>query len=471
MLFYDNVFETEGYFFNYETGEYEAEVYSELLYIVTNIYGTNGEPVQDANVTWMINLGTFGGVIAGAIAASLYNKYSDINLPQSLSFFSGRRFVPVLVLSSMIVIAFLIAIIWPWIQYSLFLFMKEMSDIQVVSAMIYTFLANGLFAFGLHHVLNLFVFWQIPMLYEGSQVFILDSSGTDFIPLLGDIPAFLAGTSSTVLQVDGVVYNESEDVYNILYKAGAGIYQTVYFNTSTFIAFALVTAMILTADKENKKGVQRMLIPSTVILVLTGIGEPLFFSFLFVAPLLFVVYALVATLSSAIFVLAGIRIGFSFSSSIFDFVLSAPISSNLSQGIFSGYMFILGFLLIGIAFFIVFTPISYLTIIYGKCPTPGRLGNNTYINVESSNKTEANKKNTSAEEIIEIVGKDNIISVTNCMTRIRIKVKNNTKLNREYFVKLGYIDLVKIGKNEIQIISRTNPELVTTKINNLLNKN
>ena len=175
-----------------------------------------------------------------------------------------------------------------------------------------------------------------------------------------------------------------------------------------------------------------------------------------------------ASLFAGIFVIAGIRIGFAFSGSLFDFVLSAPISSNLGQGVFDGYMFILGFILIGIASFIIFTPLAYLTIVYGKCPTPGRLGNNTHINLVFNQKNGANRKDTNAEKIVELIGKDNIISATNCMSRIRIRVKSNIKLSRENFIKLGYIDLVKIGKNEIQIISRTNPEIVTNNINNLI---
>ena len=131
-------------------------------------------------------------------------------------------------------------------------------------------------------------------------------------------------------------------------------------------------------------------------------------------------------------------------------------------------MFILGFLLIGIASFILFTPFAYLTIVYGKCPTPGRLGNNTHISWALNKKSEANTKDTNPEKIIKLVGKDNIISVTNCMTRIRIKVKSNDKLNRDDFIKLGYIDLVKIRRNEIQIISTTNPEIIANTINNLI---
>lgn len=340
---------------NVNTFEYEGESYSRILYLASELESGGFTEPQ-----WMLNLGAFGGILSGLIAAVLYNRYSEVRLPAALGFFSGRRFVPMLAMVAAAVVGIMMAVIWPWIQYGLVEVSKLLVKAPEVAAGAYAFANRLLIPFGLHQVLNVFFWFQMPIVAEGTQLFIQTETVGEFIPLLGDITAFLGSTNNVVLSIDGGATSVSgQEAFDLLQAANVGTFQTGYFPIMMFGLPAIGFAIIKNSDKESRKSTMTFIMSAAAVAFLTGITEPLEFGFMFVSPILYFAYALLSGVVASLTVLTGASFGFGFSAGAIDLFLSLQISTNLAQGFSSslnGYMGLISILGMGV----IVAPVYYL---------------------------------------------------------------------------------------------------------------
>ncbi|AGY41752.1 putative PTS system, N-acetylglucosamine-specific II ABC component [Mesoplasma florum W37] len=413
---------------------------SGLFYVPINstYEGANGELIKYvSDGAYVLNIGVLGGITAGCLSAFLYNKYKDIQLPQALSFFSGRRFVPMVALITVIPTALLFSLIWPWIQYVLMLFGRAVADptnpaVAIPGTAIYAILNRLLLPFGLHNILNTFFWFQLPI-----QGHIIDpitgNAGAETI-VNGDINAFAAGIE------------------------GSGLFQGGFFPVMMGGVPAIAIAMICTAKPENRKEIAGFLGGVALVSLVSGITEPIEFSFVFISPILLVIHALLAGVFVAISTGMQIQLGFGFSAGLIDYIASFAQSWGFAaskEGVFkitSNPLWVL--LLTPIAFGTYFG-IFYTTIKKLNLPTPGREENE--VTVASKDKKQNNTKaedkyQVMAEKIFEALGKDNIVSIDNCMTRLRLILKDNSKIDESKIKEAGSYGIKRMGTEAMQIV-------------------
>ncbi|NOQ50337.1 MAG: hypothetical protein GQ557_01560 [Mycoplasmataceae bacterium] len=448
---------------------------SQLLFITP---AADGEAVGDP--VWLLNLGVFGGIEAGLISAYCYNRWSDTQLNPALGFFSGRRFVPMVVILVMIGVSFATAAIWPWFQIILVEISLGVVAIPWLGAGFYAFANRLLLPFGLHQVLNTFFWFQMPITAYGQQVFYLDPLTGDWIPLFGDINAFIsAGTYVS----DGIQLANHLDeppitgdpAWLILQDANVGTFQTGFFPIMMGGVPAIALAMAYRADGENRKSVMAFMFTGAMVAFLTGITEPIEYSFMFISPVLYFSYAVLSGIIASITVATQISFGFGFSAGLIDFIVSIQTAANLSP---SGYWSILIMLsLITLAFPLYFL-LGYFIIGKFEVATPGRLGNMTGVSNNNNDdttmvkskktKTGANDKwERMAKETVDLVGGfENIYDIDNCITRVRLKIKDN-KIDLKDIQKIGYIGYARVGKNSAQFIIGPESEIIAKAMTRL----
>lgn len=408
---------------------------SELLYIWKF---EKGEKIYIYN----IDMGVFGGIIAGILTAFCYNKFKDTKLHPSLSFFSGRRFVPIVVIGATLSLVIVLAAIWPWMQYGLLKFgqvitPKEVNEstrhVQWATAGSYAILNRLLLTVGLHHILNTYFWWQHPF------------TATDGVVVYGDIAAFLYNNKGALV-------------------AGSGVFQSGFFAMMMFGLPCAAFAIINSADKSRRSEVLGLLLGASGVAFLTGVTEPLEFSFMYVAPVLYGVHIIFSGIFASLTVGLGIRIGFGFSAGFIDYALSfyqsiqiAKITwvSGIQQVLANpGMIFPIG-LLAGVSY--------YFTFLYMiKKFDFQTLGREKNI-IRNSGKNNSNDQK--ANQILEILKVDNIINIDNCTTRLRIKIKNSDLIDLDSLKGLGFISVIKIDKQNIQIIVGPDVQFISDQLN------
>ena len=347
----------------------------------------------------------FIGILAGVIGAMCYNKFKDTKLPDWLSFFSGKRCVAIVAGVVSIVVSAILLLVWPLLFTGLVSLGEGIAKLGVVGAGIYAFLNRLLIPTGLHHALN--------------NVFWFDTIG------LGDLQHFWAGETSA-------------DV-----KWSLGMYMSGFFPCMMFGIPGAALAMIKTA-KSNKKKVAIGLVASAALCsFICGVTEPFEFGFMFLAPGLYVIYALLYGIFTMVTVALGFRAGFSFSAGAMDLLFSASLPAAAKTWLI---------IPLGIAAFIVFYFVFYFAITKFNLKTPGR---------EDDDDVEAEKKvelaNDDYAQVAKIVlegcgGKENIASIDNCITRLRLEVKDITLVNDKVIKSAGVAGVMKPGKNSVQVI-------------------
>ncbi|MCB5307869.1 MULTISPECIES: N-acetylglucosamine-specific PTS transporter subunit IIBC [Yersinia] len=369
----------------------------------------------------------FVGIMVGIISAELYNRYSGVELPKALSFFSGRRLVPILTSFLMIVVAFIMMYLWPLIYNALVTFGEYIKDMGSIGAGIYAFFNRLLIPVGLHHALNS-VFW-------------FDVAG------INDIPNFLGGQQS----IDAG-------------KAVAGItgrYQAGFFPIMMFGLPGAALAIYHCARPENKAKVAGIMLAGAFAAFFTGITEPLEFSFMFVAPVLYFIHAVLTGIS--VFIAATMHwiAGFGFSAGLVDMVLSSrnPLATQW-------YMLIPQ----GLVFFAIYYVVFRFTIKKFNLLTPGR-----ELAVEGSEEDgyDVNVNNTPAVNESEINGlarryigaiggSDNLTGIDACITRLRLNVKDSALVNDSVAKRLGASGVIRLNKQSVQVIVGTRAELIAS---------
>ncbi|MDX7541012.1 N-acetylglucosamine-specific PTS transporter subunit IIBC [Serratia marcescens] len=375
----------------------------------------------------------FVGILVGIISAEVYNRFSGVELPKALSFFSGRRLVPILISFLMILVAFILMYIWPVIFNGLVNFGEHIQKMGSVGAGIYAFFNRLLIPVGLHHALNS-VFW-------------FDVAG------INDIPNFLGGQQSI---------EAGKAVVGI-----TGRYQAGFFPIMMFGLPGAALAIYHCARPENKAKVAGIMLAAAFAAFFTGITEPLEFSFMFVAPVLYVIHAVLTGIS--VFIAASMHwiAGFGFSAGLVDMVLSSrnPLATHW-------YMLIPQ----GLVFFVIYYVVFRFTINKFNLMTPGRelavAGDETDgydVNVDSNAGKDENETTTLARRYVGAIGgSDNLTGIDACITRLRLNVKDSALVNDALAKRLGASGVIRLNKQSVQVIVGTRAELIASAMRNVI---
>ncbi|MEZ2686188.1 PTS glucose transporter subunit IIBC [Proteus vulgaris] len=360
-----------------------------MIVVAPWVLGLTPAEIEAQHLT---DTGVLGGIIAGIIAASMFNRFYRIKLPEYLGFFAGKRFVPIISGLIAIFVGIILAFIWPPIGTAIQRF-SEWAAYQnpAVAFGIYGIVERGLVPFGLHHI------WNVPFQMQVGEY--VNSAGQVFH---GDIPRYMAGDPTAGMLSGGFLFK-------------------------MFGLPAAAIAIWHSARPENRVKVGGIMISAALTAFLTGITEPIEFSFMFVAPILYVIHAILAGLAFVICILLGMRDGTSFSHGLIDFIVLSGNSSKL-------YLFPI----IGILYAITYYSIFRFLIVKLNLKTPGR-------EVEDKNAKQADKSAMGQSLVTAFGGKDNISSLDACITRLRIGVKEIDKVDRDELKRLGAAGVVVVG--------------------------
>ena len=361
----------------------------------------------------------FIGILSGVIGSSCYNKFKNTKLPNWLAFFSGKRCVAIIAGLVSIVVSAVLLFVWPLLFSALVALGDAVAGMGVVGAGIYAFLNRLLIPTGLHHALN--------------NVFWFDTIG------LGDLQHFWAGDTSA-------------DVTWSL-----GMYMSGFFPCMMFGIPGAALAMIQCAKPAKKKIAIGLVASAAVCSFVCGVTEPFEFGFMFLAPGLYVIYALLYGIFTIVTVALGFRAGFSFSAGATDLLFSSTLPAAQKT---------LLIIPLGIAAFVVFYFVFLFAIKKFDLKTPGRedddLEEEKNVQLASDDYTEIAKK-----ILAGCGGKGNIVSIDNCVTRLRLEVRDMTAVNDKAIKAAGVAGVIKPGKTSVQIIVGTKVQFVADAFSKL----
>lgn len=358
----------------------------------------------------------FIGILAGVIGSACYNRFKNTKLPDALAFFSGKRAVAIVTTAVSIVFCGILFFIWPMLYGALVKLGETFLSMGAVGTGIYTFFNRLLIPVGLHHALNS-VFW-------------FDVAG------INDLGNFWGNTG---------VYGQT------------GMYMTGFFPFMMVGLPAACLAMYHTAKPGKKKVVFGLFASAAFCSLLTGVTEPIEFAFMFLAPGLYVVHALLAGITAAITVMLPVRAGFSFSGGAIDWILSSftPMAEN-------PWLLAPVAAVVGVIYYAVFR----FVITKFSLKTPGREDDDT---AEEMKATLANSDYTAAAAIIleGIGGKENVTAVDNCITRLRLEIKDYTKVDEKKIRSAGIAGIIRPSKTAVQVIVGTQVQFVADEFKKL----
>ena len=412
-----------------------------------------------------LNMGVFVGIIAGFVGGVAYNKYYNFRkLPDALAFFNGKRFVPMVVIAYSVVISMVLALFWPVVQTGINNFgiwiANSSETSPVLAPFIYGTLERLLLPFGLHHMLT------IPMNYTSFGGTYTIATGVNAgSQVFGQDPLWLAWANDLInfkKAGDMAAYN------NLLATVTPARFKVGQMIGATGLLLGIALAMFRRVDADKRKNYKSMFISTALAVFLTGVTEPLEFMFMFCAMPLYIVYAI---LQGCAFAMAGIIHLRLHSIGNLEFITRIPMSLQAGLG-----GDIINFVLCVVAFFVIGYFVAYFMIGKLQLATPGRLGNYTDDNAEepaADAKTEkkADKKadNGQAERIIALLGgRENIVLVDACMTRLRVTVKDPAKVaDLAAWKAEGALSLLVKGDG-IQAVYGPKADVLKSDINDIL---
>ena len=377
---------------------------------------------EDANKTLAFSAiaNPFIGILSGIIGSVCYNKFKSTKLPDWMSFFSGKRCVTIIAGVVSIVVAAILLVVWPIVYGILLAIGNGIVSMDAVGAGIYAFLNRLLIPTGLHHALN--------------NVFWFDTVG------LGDLKHFWAGETSA-------------DV-----SWSLGMYMSGFFPCMMFGIPGAALAMIHTA-KDNKKKVAIGLVASSAVCAFVcGVTEPFEFGFMFLAPVLYLIYALLYGVFTFVTTLVGFRAGFSFSAGATDLFFSSALPAAANT-----WMIIP----LGLAAFIIFYVVFRFAIVKFDLKPPAR----------EDDDVEAEKKavlsNSDFAEVAAVIleglgGKGNVKSLDNCITRLRLEINDYTQVDEKKIKSAGVAGVMRPSKNAVQVIVGTKVQFVADEMKKML---
>lgn len=356
----------------------------------------------------------FVGILVGVITSALYNRFKDVELHKALAFFSGRRLVPIVTAATMIVVSFVLMVVWPILFNGLVAFGTSFIGLGSLGAALYGFLNRLLIPVGLHHALNS-VFW-------------FDVAG------INDLGNFWASNGT---------------------KGITGMYMAGFFPIMMFGLVGAAAAFVKTARPENKNKIKSIMLAAGFATFFTGVTEPMEFAFMFVAPGLYLVHAILTGIS--LFIASSMHwiAGFGFSAGLVDLILSSRMPlANMP------YMLVVQ----GLAFAAIYY-FSFVFIIEKyDLRTPGR-------EEASEDEVEESKASSHSEKagliLAYIGGRDNVVNVDNCATRLRLEVRDNSLVDDAGIKKVAS-GVLKPGKTSVQIIVGPTVEFVADELKKLV---
>lgn len=371
-----------------------------------------------------LQTGVFGGIIAGVLGAYMYNKFYNIELPSYLGFFAGKRFVPIVTAASALVLGVVMNFVWPFAQEGLNTFSYFMTESnRTLAAFIFGVIERGLIPFGLHHI------FYSPFWFEfGSYT---NAAGE---LVRGDQRIFMEQVK------DGA-------------ELTAGTFMTGKFPFMMFGLPAAALAIYHCARPENKKFVAGIMGSAALTSFLTGITEPLEFSFLFVAPVLFAIHAVFAGLSFMVMHILDVKIGMTFSGGVIDYILFGILPNATAWWLV---------IPVGLVFSVIYYFGFRFAIKKFNLMTPGR----------EEKTEEAEAGSGSVDElpfgVLEALGgRENLTNLDACITRLRVSVKDVEQVDKERLKKLGAAGVMQIDRN-IQAIFGPRSETIKGQIQDIL---
>ena len=342
-----------------------------------------------------INMGVLSGIIIGSVAGVLYNRYKAIKLPDYLAFFGGRRFIPIVTGLSAVVLGGLFGLIWPPIQQGIDQLGQWLIDAGDLGLFVYGVLNRILIVTGLHHVLNSFV-WFVFGSFDG---------------VTGDLNRFFAGDPT------------------------AGSFMTGFFPVMMFGLPAAALAMYHAAPRSRRAQVGGLLLSLALTAFLTGVTEPIEFSFMFLAPALYAMHAVLTGISMALMDMLDVKLGFTFSAGAFDYALSYGLSTN-------GWMMIP----VGLGYFALYYGIFRWAIVRFDLPTPGREPELATTSVSH----DAGERGPAF--VTALGGAANMVSVGACTTRLRLVMHDDAAIDEPALKALGARGILHLRGGGLQVI-------------------
>ncbi|MCI6284098.1 N-acetylglucosamine-specific PTS transporter subunit IIBC [Selenomonas sp.] len=367
-----------------------------------------------------LNMSVLAGILSGLEAGVLYNKYHAIKLPEFLGFFGGRRFVPIVTALVSLVLALIFGVIWGPCQAVIHAVGEWIIGAGVVGTFVYGVLNRLLIPVGLHHILNSFIWFVFG-----------EYTTPDGVVATGDLNRFFAGDPH------------------------AGMFMAGFYIMMMFGMPAVALAMYHAAKKENRPKIAGALASVAFTAFLTGITEPIEFMFMFIAPVLYGIHAVLTGLALSVAYAFGILHGFGFSAGFIDYVLNWGLATKPAMIIPLGLVF-------GVLYYVIFS----WAIRHYDLPTIGRyddegLGDDADAPADADDYTKAMVKN--------LGGLDNLTDVGYCITRLRLTVKDPAKVDEEAIKLMGVRGVFVKGK-AVQVVIGTRAELVANDINALRKK-
>ncbi len=375
-----------------------------------------------------LQTGVFGGIIMGVLAAQVYKKYHTLELPAYLGFFQGKRFVPIMTALVAIITGIIMTFIWPYIQGGLTAFSQNMIDAnRTLAAFVFGIIERSLIPFGLHHI------FYNPFWFQFGEW--TNSAGTMFN---GDFNIFMAQ------------YNEGV-------KFTAGTFMTGKYPFMMFGLPAAALAMYQEAKTNKKKIVAGILASAALTSFLTGITEPIEFTFLFVAPVLYGIHCVLAGFSFMIMEILNVKIGMTFSGGVIDYLLYGVVPNRTAWWLV---------IPVGLVFAVVYYFLFRFAIRKWNLMTPGREEDEDGEEM----KAEAVEGEELAAKVLEAFGgKENISKLEACITRLRVTVNDITKVDKAQLKKLGAAGVVEIGDN-LQAIFGPKSDTLKSQIKNIMKR-
>lgn len=390
--------------------------------MITNLLSSGTVAVitgAEANAAFGKISNQFIGILAGIIGSVCYNKFKGTKLPDALSFFSGKRCVAIVTAVVSIIAAAILFFVWPVVYGALVAVGKGVVGLGAVGVGIYAFLNRLLIPFGLHHALNS-VFW-------------FDAAG------INDLGTYWAGEL-----VNGA-------------GGAAGMYMAGFFPSMMFGLPAAAMAIIHCAKPERKKAAASLMGAAAICAFICGVTEPFEFAFMFLAPVLYLIYAVLYGVFAAITVMFGFSAGFSFSAGLTDLVFSAFLpAANKTWLIIP----------LGIAAAIVFYLVFRFAITAFDLKTPGREDDDEdEMKIELAN----NDFTAMAAIILEgLGGKANVTSVDNCITRLRLEIKDYTAVDEKKIKSAGVSGVIRPSKTSVQVVIGPKVQFVADEFKKLM---
>ncbi|MFR7591011.1 MAG: PTS transporter subunit EIIC [Longibaculum sp.] len=373
-----------------------------------------------------VNMGVFAGILVGLITVYIYNRSREWKTPSMFNFFTGDKFVITLAPLSMVVLGYVFAYVWSPIQDVLNTFAIWLGAAGILGVVLYGILNRLLIPIGLHHILNVYIFYEIGSYTVNGQI------------VKGEIARFAAGDPT------------------------AGAFLAMYFVVTMFGLPAVCAAMYNTAKKEKKPEIKGAMVTNALTSFVTGITEPVEFSFMFVGPKLYLIHALLTGLAGGCLYMLNVKEGLTFGFSFIDFVV---LFHKASQPLM--------IIVVGIPIALIYYFSFKYIIVKDNIMTPGRGDDIIYNEIIGEEEKTIQLAHTNyhymAKKILDnLGGKENIVDMENCITRLRVEVKDKQYVQEDNILKTGAKGIVHLGENSIQIVIGTDVKYIMDEMNAIM---